>query len=132
MKIWLVFSHKLSIEQEKDLKRLGIDEFKYMPQEIYAIWSNIPPEMDEAALVEFLAPVRSWLDSAIEGEWVLVQGDYGATYNIVNYCLQKRLVPVYATTKRDIRILVDSGQTKRISTFSHVRFREYSELGGKK
>jgi len=48
MKMFLLFSHKLTDEQIKDAKsNLGVDEFVYLPDDLQNKFSNVPPEIDD-------------------------------------------------------------------------------------
>lgn len=48
-----------------------------------------------------LRPVFDWLlKEARPGDYLLVQGDFGAIYLTVSFALPHELVPVYATTER--------------------------------
>ena len=51
----------------------------------------------------------------------MIQGDFGLSYNLINYAKSLDLITVYATTKR---IAAVHGALK-YSMFKHVVFREY-------
>lgn len=44
---------------------------------------------------------------------------------MVNYAKSIGLKPIYATTAKDSKELIQDGVTKKISIFKHIRFREY-------
>ena len=74
-------------------------------------------------------PIKNWLaTNAKSDDIVLVQGDFGATFMIVDYCLDNNLIPIYATTKRNVEetILNENIISKR--KFSHVLFRLYERI----
>jgi len=126
----LLFSHELTEEQKEDAKRsLHVDGFVRLPDELQGLWQNIPPE--KPSLLALLAPIRRWVKaSAKRGDFVLIQGDFGATYIMVNYCFSLGLNPVYATTERKVteRLLADDTvKTERI--FKHRIFRRYEKEG---
>ncbi len=127
MKMFLFFSHKLTPEQIEDAKRFGIDEFIYMPENLQKIFSNIDPEIDiediEVLIKEKFG--KFLIENANSGDYVLIQGDFGVVYHLVNFCKSVGLVPVYATTKREVREIEKDGKIQKISEFRHIKFRKY-------
>jgi len=60
------------------------------------------------------------------GDFVLIQGEFGATYFTVDFCFQNNLIPIYATSKREYREEPQQdGSVVRVHRFKHVQFREY-------
>lgn len=122
--IFLLFSHKLTSEQIDQLKEKGIERFFYLPDALQKIWSNVPAE--GIVLSEYLKPLIGWLsENSQEGDFVLIQGDFGATFYMVDFCFDVGLIPVYATTKRSVREKIVDGSIVKISEFKHVEFRKY-------
>ena len=117
----LFFSHHLPDEQIKDAKEsLQVNKFAYLPDDLQKAISNIPPELE--TLTEFAKPFKTYLQKkAKEGDFVLIQGDFGLCYILVEFCKDANLIPIYATTKR---IVVEENGIK-ISKFKHIRFRRY-------
>ncbi len=67
-----------------------------------------------------------WLDeNASKGDYVLVQGDYGATFMIRTYCLKRKLIPVYATTRRVAQEWNEGGKIITVRELEHANFRRY-------
>ena len=99
-KLFLLFSHKLTEDQINDAKEsLKADEFVYLPEILQKIWSNINPEggLDKIPLNK----ICEWLEKeAKKNDFVLIQGDFGATVYSVDFCFKNSLLPIYATTKR--------------------------------
>lgn len=122
----LLFSHTLTLEQKKDAREnLEVGEFISLPEDLQQKWSNIPPELE--SLKEYLQDIFEWIGKASEvGDYVLVEGDFGATYLVVNYCLKQGLIPVYATTQRRVVEEVAGDGVKTHRAFKYVRFRKYS------
>ena len=126
--LFLLFSHSLTEEQKQDAqKSLGVTDFVKLPEDLQAIFSDVPPELE--TLNEYLKPILEWIAEEANNleDYILIQGDFGVTYYLVDYCKSANLAtPVYATTKRQS---IDEEQadgsivTKR--TFKHVMFREY-------
>jgi len=124
MKMYLLFSHKLTDAQVENAKKsLGVEEFIYLPKDLQEKFSNIPPELD--GIKEYAKDFEEFLKSAKKGDFVLIQGDFGLTCKLVNYSKQKGLVPVYATTKRVAKEIKNNGKVVKISEFKHIRFRRY-------
>lgn len=124
-KIILLFSHKLSDAQKNELSNSWhVESFVYLPDELQKIWSNISPDLE--SLHEIVNPIKEFLkEHADEKDLVLVQGDFGACYTMVNYAKNLKLTPVYATTKRIAQEFIEDGKTIKKSIFEHGRFREY-------
>lgn len=124
----LLFNHTITNAQRKDsVRQLGIERIIEPPPDIRAVWSALPPE--EENLVPVLEPVVDWLDStASAGDYVLVQGDFGACWLLVNHCLRRGFIPVYSTTRRHaVEEHLDDGTVRLVHRFSHVRFRKYGQ-----
>lgn len=121
----LIISHTLTSEQKKDAREnLGVGDFISLPSVLQQKWSNIPPEFE--SLREYLKDVFKWIEKVAEkGDFVLVEGDFGATYSVVSYCIDKDLIPIYSTTERKVieEATNDGVKTRRV--FKHVRFRQY-------
>ena len=124
-KMFLLFSHTLTKEQIEDAKNnLGVEEFISLPQTLQQLWSNIPPDIKD--LTSYLEPIKEWLQKQLKvGDYVLVQGDFGATCKMVSFVKRQNAKPIYATTKRNAIEIVENGKIIKKSIFKHVRFREF-------
>jgi hypothetical protein len=124
--LFLLFNHNLTDEQKQDaLVSLSVTRIVELPSDLKAQWSNVPPEIPELKI--YVEPVKNWLYSqAQKGDYVLIQGDFGASYIMVNYAFEKGLIPVYATTKRQIiEERENVGSVKVTRHFRHEIFRKY-------
>lgn len=124
--LFLIMNHKISDAQVADARgSLGVDRIVEMPEGISAIWSQIPPDL--GAIGPFLEPLRSWLAaSASPGDYVLIQGDFGACYLMVSFALSNGLVPVYSTTAREaVENHHPDGTVELSHRFRHRLFRRY-------
>jgi hypothetical protein len=125
-KLFLLFSHKLTKFQSDEAKnKLGIQEFIYLPEEIQKIWSNISPkgELSENQL-GFIK--KYLLENSNDKDYVLIQGDFGAVYNMVNWCFDNNIVPIYSTTERVYEeIVLEDGSIETKHLFKHIEFRNY-------
>ncbi len=124
-KLFLLFSHTLTKAQESDAKAsLGIEEFVALPNDLQTLWSNIPPQLTD--LNDYLAPLKGYIrNESKEGDVVLIQGDFGGCYEMVNYVKSLGLTAVHSTTKRDVVEKIVNGKVEKFSRFEHVIFRLY-------
>jgi hypothetical protein len=104
-----------------------VDRIVPLPSELQECWKNIPAV--SPAIAGYLKPIQNWL--IVEGrvgDYVLVQGDFGACYLLVRFALSQGLIPVYSTTQREAEeeILPD-GTVRLIHHFEHQIFRRYGE-----
>lgn len=123
-KMFLIFNHELTAEQLEDAKiKLNISEFVSLPNILQKVWANFPPEKEEIDTRE----IENWLiKNSVKNDVVLVQGDFGAVFKIVNFAIYKKMLPVYATTKRlTLEKILFNGVIEKTSVFRHVRFRKY-------
>lgn len=126
--LYLIFNHSLTPEQEQHAKNsLMVDEIITMPEDIRGIWSDIPPDI--ANIGHILEPIKHWLKiNAHKGDLVLIQGDFGACYIMVNFAFSLELVPIYSTTQRIATEKIEEhGVVKLTHNFSHRIFRLYSK-----
>ena len=125
MNLLVIMSHKLSGLQIREAKEvLKVKEIKTLPSPLQETWSNIDPEGE--LKTEILKPIKAWiLEESEEKDYVLVQGEFGATFYIVDYCLNIDTIPIYATTKRQVEERVEGNKTITYRTFKHVNFRKY-------
>lgn len=121
-KLFVLVSHELTPFQREDAAAsLGVSEIVLLGGKE---WSQIPAEDEDITV--FLAPLKQQLQMFGQaGDFLLVQGDFGATYNMVEYANRIGMKPVYATTKRLARDMVNGDEVTTLRTFEHVRFRRY-------
>ena len=122
-KMILLFSHKLSKTQiQMAQNEFGIKEFLYLPKDLQNIWSNIDPDIGTLDL----EPIKDFVKSiSNKNDLVLIQGDVGACYIMVNFCKALGLIPVYATTKRIAKEYKEGDIMVKKSIFEFRRFRKY-------
>ncbi|MGJ0303598.1 CRISPR-associated protein Csx20 [Aliarcobacter cryaerophilus] len=127
-KMFLLFSHKLTqIQKDDAVATFGIDEFVYLPKNLQEVFSNVPSNLDR--LNNYLEDIKKYLkENSSKDDIVLIQGDFGATFILVNFAKSLSLKPVYATTKRVVQEYLEEDKFIKKSIFEHERFREY-ELG---
>ena len=122
--MFILVSHELTEVQYNDAKENHkIDRFAKLSIDI---WSQIPSDVE--AIDVFLEDLKNdLLRQSNKGDLLLVQGDFGATVEMVNFAFKQGLVPVYATTKRIAKDIIDGDTVTTIRTFEHIRFRKYTK-----
>ncbi|GFR36218.1 CRISPR-associated protein Csx20 [Thermobrachium celere] len=126
MKLILLFSHTLTDEQVREAEdKLNVEEFIYLPQELQHIWSNIPPEGELP--LDILDKFKRFIEqNANQGDYVLIQGDFGATYHMVQWVKENGFIPIYATSKRVYKSITnEDGSITNMHIFKHINFRRY-------
>ncbi len=124
--LFLLFNHRLTAAQEADARAsLGVTSVVSAPRDILSIWGQVPPDAEEIG--SFLAPVVSWLAAtASPGDFILIQGDFSATYLMVSEALRLNLIPISSTTRRQaVEEHMPDGSVHLRHIFTHVRFRRY-------
>lgn len=124
-KMLLLFSHKLTQSQKEDaINSLKIDDFVYLPDDLQELWSSIPADLTN--LNNFLMPIKEYIkNNAKVNDIILTQGDFGAVYEMVNFTKNLGLIPVYSTTKREIKTEEIDGKIVKSSVFEHIKFRKF-------
>ncbi len=125
--LFILLNHTLNNQQKQHARQKGIEKFIALPPDLQKIWHNIPPMQDE--LYSLLTPIRQWIsENASSGDFVLVQGDFGATFLMVKFAFEKKLIPVYATTVRNaVEKQLDDGSVSMEHIFNFCMFRKYGQ-----
>lgn len=129
MSFIVLMNHTLTEDQKSDaLQTFQTTDFIVPPSDIARIWSNIPA--DSKTLDPVLAPAKRWLETVGKAQdIVLIQGDFGAVFDMVLFAFDKNLVPVYATTERTaVETINDDGRVEITRIFRHRMFRKYSPI----
>ena len=123
-KALLLFSHQLTESQEKELvENFKVKKIVSLSSELQEMWSNVSIKENYK---ENLEKIKKYIEENFnENDVILVQGNWGYTYNIVKWSIEKRLVPVYSYTERNVEEIKDGENVKKISYFKHVKFIEY-------
>ena len=125
-KIVLLFSHQLTPSQKQDIESsLQVEEVYSLPANLQALWSQVPIDRD-LIFHDYLSEIESFLmDKLSEGDYVLIQGDFGATYYMINFAKLHGFAPLYSVNRRVAREFIEDGVVKKYSEFEHEFFREY-------
>jgi len=130
-KLFLIFSHKLTAEQITDAQiSLNATEFIYLPNDLQQIWSNISPYKEDITndiqMIYRFVIQNDDSEQKNKKNYILIQGDFGATYYLVNQFINTNIIPVYSTTERQvIEEKINENETKKTVVFKHVKFRNY-------
>ncbi|MBW1705831.1 MAG: hypothetical protein JRJ86_11795 [Deltaproteobacteria bacterium] len=124
--LFLIFNHEITSLQQEDAKHsLGVEKIVDLPNDLKELWRQVPPDLPE--IISYLGPIKSWLKSqASKNDYVLIQGDFGASYIMVNFAFEKGFIPIYSTTSREaVEEYGRDGSVKVVHNFKHQIFRKY-------
>ncbi len=125
-KMYLLFSHKLTADQVLDAQeKMNVSDFISLPENLQKLWSQIPPENKLDS--EIIKKITQYLTSEVSnGDFVLIQGEFGMTFYFVDWCLRNNKIPIYSTSKRlSFEVTTDDGSVKKTNIFKHIQFRRY-------
>ena len=124
--LFLIFNHEITEQQKKNAyKSLKVGRIVDLPPDLKELWRSIPPDL--LKIEPYLRPLARWLETnAAKADYVLIQGDFGACFIMVNFALANGLTPVYSTTKRNAAEEhgID-GSVTLVHRFQHQIFRKY-------
>ena len=72
-----------------------------------------------------ILPFTVWLETAEGGDVIVLQGEFSATFALVDFALGKSLIPVCAVTERVAYEERQGEIVHRKYVFEHIRFRQY-------
>ncbi len=126
LNIFCLMNHELTQKQIDSIKNdLACAKLVKFPNDIRTIWSSINPK-GELNLTNLEKIIRFLKNNACTDDYVLVQGEFGATFYIVDFCFKNGLVPVYASSSRNYNEKRNrDGSVERHHVFRHVSFRKY-------
>lgn len=132
-KLLILFSHSLTDSQKSDIrKNLKINEsdIVQLPADLKTNFSNVPPDMK--SIKNYACQFVEWIKkNAEEGDYVLIQGDYGVSFLLVDFCLRNHFIPLYATTERIQQEEKNPDGSITIKKFfNHKLFRRYEPWEG--
>ncbi|MGC8771100.1 MAG: CRISPR-associated protein Csx20 [Brevinematia bacterium] len=125
-KLLVLLNHTLTDEQITEAKeKLKVTEFVEPPIRQKNIWAQMPSDENRHNL--FTEEIIRWIkENAAKGDFILVQGEFGATFTIVDFCLKNGFVPIYATSERKAEeVRNPDGSVEKRIVFKHMGFRKY-------
>lgn len=123
-KAFCLLNHELTQNQILELKdKFGVEKIEYPSEQLSKSWSQIPAveEID----MNIITVIVNWLSLANQNDVLIVQGEFGSTFMLVDYALKKNLVPIYAVTTRISKEVRVGEQVQKVNMFEHVCFRKY-------
>lgn len=130
-KMFVLLNHSLTQLQCTQIHHeLHVDQIVSTPEPLRRIWSGIKPEGN--LNTESFQAVIDWLQKeTATGDYLLVQGEAGATFYMVDFAFKTGLQPIYATTSRQVSEQVVENETvTKTAFFKHVTFRPYRRYDG--
>ena len=123
-KALLVFSHQLTENQEKELNgEYNVKQIEKLPDNLQNIWTNVT--IGES-YKENLEKIKEYISKNFHiGDILVIQGNWGYTYNLVKWAIENEYLPVYSYTERNVEEIKDGEDIKKISYFRHVKFLKY-------
>lgn len=123
-KALLVFSHQLTENQKKELtEEYSVKKIEKLPDNLQNIWSNVT--IGES-YKENLEKIKEYISKNFHiGDILVIQGNWGYTYNLVKWAIENEYLPVYSYTERNVEEIKDGEDVKKISYFRHVKFLKY-------
>ena len=115
-KALLVFSHQLTEEY-------SVKKIEKLPDNLQNTWSNVT--IGES-YKENLEKIKEYISKNFHiGDILVIQGNWGYTYNLVKWAIENEYLPVYSYTERNVEEIKDGEDVKKISYFRHVKFLKY-------
>jgi hypothetical protein len=99
----------------------------YPPEELAARWRDVSTAKD--LILAWLKPFTDWLAGAQAGDVVVIQGEAGFSFALVDFALQRGLVPVHAVSRRIGKESRNGEKVVRQYEFEHICFRRYRYFG---
>lgn len=129
MKAFIIMSHDLLDVQINELReKMKVNEIVYLPHDLKTRFMQISKETNES--IKLINDIKEFIDrNKINGDYVLIQGEYGVTNYIVNWCFKNELSPIYASTERVYnREVLEDGSILNKHIFNHKEFKSYINL----
>lgn len=122
-----ILSHELLNLQVDELNSTwNVENIITLPENLKSAWCNVNPNDDSEDDFNLVYKLKTFiLDNTNQEDYVIVQGEWGMTFTIVNMCFELNRVPIYATTERKTKETVKDGQVHSEKVFEHIRFRKY-------
>jgi hypothetical protein len=126
LSLFLIFNHDITPVQESDAySSLGVQRIINMPPDLKNLWRQIPSDLPK--ITNYLEPVKNWIArQAKKNDYVLIQGDFGVCFIMVNFAFEIGLIPIYSTTEREaVEEHKTNGTINLSHQFKHQIFRKY-------
>ena len=93
-KVLALISHQILPEQEQELINIfKIGEIKFLPENLQQIWSNVL--YDDNYYTNLNEIIDYMLSILNEEDYVIVQGNWGYVYKLVEEAKKNKIIPLY-------------------------------------
>jgi len=126
--LYVFLSHFLTEEQKNDaIKNLGVTNFVSLPSPLQKKWGNIESDRE---LKKKLKPFIDYIvDNVTRDDYLLIQGEAGISFALVDWCLANGYQPIYSYTKRVvIEKEIEKNKVEKKSVFKHIKFIFYERF----
>jgi len=126
-KLLIISNHKLTNEQITDAhKSLNVDKIEYLPEKLKDKWGNINPEFSDDEVHLHIEPILHFIHKNVNiDDYVLVQGEFTASFSVVDTIFKLGAIPIVATTERVVKEVTQGDKVIKITEFKHIRYRPY-------
>ncbi|MEL5720922.1 MAG: CRISPR-associated protein Csx20 [Treponemataceae bacterium] len=119
-----LLNHKLTEGQIKELSdKYNSTHIQYPPDNVKSLWRNLPT--DKKLSRQTLSVITEWLIDANKNDIIILQGEAGYSFALVDYALKRQLLPLHSVTKRVAKEIYEGEKVHRTYVFEHICFRPY-------
>lgn len=125
-KTFCLLNHTLTPNQIKELQQdYNSSQIIYPNENIVQLWSQIP--LTKSIDFETAYKIIDWLtaNDITANDILIIQGEFGMTFFLVDFALKNQIIPIHAVTKRNAKEIRVGEKVEKTYTFEHVCFRKY-------
>jgi len=125
-KLITIMNHPLSLEQKNYLRdNFNIENYLFLPEKLQNYLKNIPADRDLD--LEILKEITFFIKSNLQrDDYIIIQGEFGITFYLVDFSLDSGFTPIYATSSRVYEEKInEDGTVERKHIFKFIKFRKY-------
>lgn len=124
MKTYCLLNHNLTENQIKELaEKYNSSQILYPSAELSQIWAQIPT--DSKIDHSIIKNIQLWLKDFEKGDQLIVQGESGHTFTLVDWALNQGIIALHAVSKRIETETKEGELVTKKHVFCHQCFREY-------
>ena len=121
-RVFCLMNHSLTQKQIAELTDVyKCKEIVYPDETVSSMWSQVNSTNEK----DVIQSVIFWLKAAKDGDYLIIQGEFGLTFTLVDYALKEKLIPIYATSKRIAKESRVGETVHREYIFEHICFKKY-------
>ena len=121
-RVFCLMNHSLTQKQIAELTDVyKCKEIVYPDETVSSLWSQVNSTNEK----DVIQSVIFWLKAAKDGDYLIIQGEFGLTFTLVDYALKEKLIPIYATSKRIAKESRVGETVHREYIFEHICFKKY-------